>query len=86
MPTRDEVAREALALPPDDRAYIADVLEQSLTSGEFATVEIAKAWAAEIERRIDCHDRGESRAMDGESAIQRIRQYLAERRAAKANP
>jgi hypothetical protein len=53
MATRDEIAQQTLALPADDRAYVADVIEQNLTGGEFATAEIASAWAAEIERRID---------------------------------
>jgi putative addiction module component (TIGR02574 family) len=86
MATRDEIAQQALALPPDDRAYVADVIEQSLTGGEFATAEIASAWAAEIERRIDAYDRGEVQALDGETAVQRIRQYLASRRAGKSEP
>jgi hypothetical protein len=37
MPTRDANAQEGLALPPDDRTYIADVIKQSLTGGQFAT-------------------------------------------------
>jgi putative addiction module component (TIGR02574 family) len=86
MPTRDEIVQQALALSPDDRAYVADVIEQSLTGGEFASPEIAAAWAAEIERRIDAYDRGEIQALDAETAIQRLRRYLADRRAGKAMP
>jgi putative addiction module component (TIGR02574 family) len=84
MPTREEIAQQALALSADDRAYVADVIEQSLTGGEFATPEIASAWATEIERRINAYDRGEVKPLDAETAIERMRQYLADRRAAKS--
>ena len=86
MPTRDEIAQQALALPPDDRAYVADILEQSLTSEEFATTEIAHAWAAEITRRVESYDRGEIQALDATASIERIRRYLAERRTCRTNP
>ena len=64
MLNREQIAQEALALPPEDRTYLADVLEQSLTSGEFATSEIAAEWSAEIDRRIAAYDRGETAAVD----------------------
>jgi putative addiction module component (TIGR02574 family) len=86
MSNRDEIARQALALPPDERAYVADVIEQSLSSGDFATTEIAEAWAAEIERRIQAYDRGETHALDGQTSVERIRKMLADRRAGKATP
>ncbi len=85
MPTRDEIARQALALSPDDRAYVADIIEQSLTSGEFATKEIAHAWDAEITRRLEAYDRGEVQALDAVAAIERIRQYLVDRRTTRTN-
>ena len=45
MTPRDEIVQQAMALPPEDRAYVADMLEQSLSGGGFATPEIAAAWA-----------------------------------------
>ena len=85
MATREEIAQQALTLSPDDRAYVADVIEQSLGGGEFADPEIARAWAVEIGRRIESYDKGETVALDGNTAIERIRQYLADRRADKAS-
>lgn len=76
MRTREQIAQEALALPPEDRTCLADILEQSLASGEFATDEIAAEWAAEIDRRIAAYDRGETQAADTKEALERIRARL----------
>lgn len=83
MMNREEIAQEALALPPEDRTYLADVLEQSLTSGEFATPEIAAEWAAELDRRIAAYDRGETQGVEAKQALERIRARLEEHRSRK---
>jgi putative addiction module component (TIGR02574 family) len=83
MTTRDQIAEQALALPPEDRIYLADVLEQSLSGGEFATPEIAAEWAAEIDRRIAAYDRGETHGVDAQTALERIRTRLAAHRSRK---
>jgi putative addiction module component (TIGR02574 family) len=83
MSTRDDIARQALSLPPDDRAFLADVLEQSLAQ-EFTTPEIALAWTKEIDRRLDAYDRGEIQAVDAQTAIDEMRRKLAEHRAGTA--
>lgn len=80
MSDRNQIVKQALELAPEDRAYVADALEQSLTNEGFATPEIAAAWAEEIERRIAAHDRGEGQAAGALAAIGRMRQYLAEHR------
>lgn len=80
---REQIAQEALALPPEDRTYLADVLEHSLTSGEFATPEIAAEWAAELDRRIAAYDRGETQGIDSKQALERIRARLEEHRSRK---
>ena len=80
----EQIAQQALALGPEDRAYLANVLEQSLTSGGFATPEIAAAWSAEIDRRLDAHRRGEAQTTDADTALERIQQRLDEHRARKA--
>ena len=79
---RDEIARQALTLPPEDRAYVADVLERSLDTGTFATPEIAEAWSKEINRRIAAYDRGETTAVDIEISNARLREEFAARRGA----
>lgn len=40
MTLRDQIIQQALTLPPEDREYMADLLEGSLPVGEFRTVEI----------------------------------------------
>jgi putative addiction module component (TIGR02574 family) len=85
MTLREEIAQQALSLAPEDRVYLADVLEQSLASGSFATAELEAAWSAEIDRRIEAYDRGEVQAVDFETALARIRQHLADHRSRKVS-
>ena len=85
MTTREQIAQQALALAPEDRTYIADLLESSLSNGEFASQEVAAAWVAEIERRIDAYDRGATQATDVAVALERMRRTLEEHRTRKAN-
>jgi len=85
MTLRDQVLQEALALPPEDRVFLADHLERSLQHGEFASPEIAAAWTAEIDRRIEAYDRGELQASDATASIERMRSFLADHRARKVN-
>ncbi len=80
MLDREQIVQEALSLPPEDRTYVADALEQSLADGEFATPEIAAEWTAEIDRRIAAYDRGEVQAIDGKIALERLRARLEEHR------
>lgn len=80
MTTREEITQAALTLAPEDRAYVADVLEQSLDSGIFATPEIAAAWSEEIDRRIAAYDRGETKAIDFETSKRHLREALEAQR------
>lgn len=73
MSSCDEIVQQALALSPDDRAYVAELLEQSLTAGEFASPEIAAAWGVEIERRAQAYERGEMSGEDWHSVLCRLR-------------
>ncbi|HVX62911.1 MAG TPA: addiction module protein, partial [Pirellulales bacterium] len=69
MALRDEIVKQALGLPPEDRAYLAEKLEESLPHDGFSTPEIAEAWASEIDRRLDAYDRGESGAVEFDEAL-----------------
>ncbi|HEY3964252.1 MAG TPA: addiction module protein [Planctomycetaceae bacterium] len=80
MTAREQIAQQALALPIEDRLFLAELLEQSLTTDGFATPELATEWAAEVERRIVSYDRGETDAVDAETAMREMRQMLADRR------
>jgi len=73
MNVRDELARQALLLGPEDRVYLADLLEQSLAQGETPRG-IAAAWSEEIDRRIEAYDRGSAAADDFETSLAAIRQ------------
>ncbi len=84
MSSREQVLQEALALAPEDRAFVVDQLEQSLDKGGFASPEIAAAWVQEIGQRVAAYDRGEIQAEDAEVVLRRMRRFLAEHRLRKA--
>lgn len=86
MSTVEQLAQQALALGPEDRVYLANVLEESLSTGDFATPELAAAWSAEIDRRMAAYRRGEAQSTDADAALERIGQRLEEHRARKAAP
>ncbi len=75
MSTRaDTILGSALALPPDERAWLASELIASLDEGEDADVEAA--WAVEIERRIAEVESGEAKTVSWEDARTRIKSKL----------
>jgi putative addiction module component (TIGR02574 family) len=75
MSTRaDTILGTALALPPDERAWLASELIASLDEGEDADVEAA--WAVEIERRIAEVESGEAKTVSWEEARARIKSTL----------
>lgn len=76
MPTRDEITQQALALPVDDRAFLADMLEQSLCGNEWTQEEFASYWTAELDRRMAEHEHDPARAVDAETALAEMRQHL----------
>jgi putative addiction module component (TIGR02574 family) len=85
MTLREQVLQDALALPAEDRAFVAAQLDQSLPHGEFASPEVAAAWTAEIDRRIAAYDQGEAHAVEADESLTRMRRFLAEHQARKAN-
>ena len=64
----DKIIREALALPPEEREHIATVLLDSLPPEEWE-----RAWAAEVERRVEDLDAGRTRAIPGEEVFAKLR-------------
>lgn len=73
MTNRDQIVEQALSLAPEDRAFVADALEQSLSGGSFVSTEIAAAWAEEIGQRLAAYDRGDIQAADADVALVRLR-------------
>lgn len=66
-----ELAAKAAALAPQERSRLIDLLLVSLHEGPLADVEAA--WDQEVERRLDSHDRGETRSIDGEEVLAEAR-------------
>jgi putative addiction module component (TIGR02574 family) len=76
MSTRaDTILGTALALPPDERAWLAAELIASLEEAEDAGVEAA--WAEEIEKRIAEVESGEAETSTWEEARERVRATLS---------
>jgi putative addiction module component (TIGR02574 family) len=65
-PTVDELVARAEALPPGEFELLVMRLNDRLH--QFATPEIEAAWNAEIVRRLEAMDRGETNAIPWEEA------------------
>lgn len=63
--------REAMRLPPKDRALLADALLGSLDDEASRAVE--QAWADEAGGRLASYRRGEISAADGPAFLQELR-------------
>jgi putative addiction module component (TIGR02574 family) len=66
-----QLCEAVLALPRDERATIAAILADSLEEDDDP-VEVAKAWDAEIKRRVEAADRGEVSFISHEELWQRL--------------
>ena len=64
------VLNEAMGLPPNERALVAEQLLASLDSS--ASNSIDEMWAIEAERRIDAYDRGEINAISANEVFEKI--------------
>ncbi|MBN8441935.1 MAG: addiction module protein [Thauera sp.] len=65
MSTLERIAAEAMNLPAADRWRLIERLMFSLESDD----EIARAWAEEVERRIDAFERGHTSVTPVEDVI-----------------
>ena len=63
----DSVRSQALCLPTEQRAQLALELLESLHP--VPKEEEAARWAAEIQRRVNAHDRGEGEAMEWRQSV-----------------
>nr|VFJ87047.1 MAG: putative addiction module component, TIGR02574 family [Candidatus Kentron sp. H]VFJ88705.1 MAG: putative addiction module component, TIGR02574 family [Candidatus Kentron sp. H]VFJ94977.1 MAG: putative addiction module component, TIGR02574 family [Candidatus Kentron sp. H]VFJ96836.1 MAG: putative addiction module component, TIGR02574 family [Candidatus Kentron sp. H]VFJ97444.1 MAG: putative addiction module component, TIGR02574 family [Candidatus Kentron sp. H] len=66
----EKVLREALELPPVDRAGLIERLFRSFDSSGNGPVD--SAWATEVEARIDAYNRGEIDASPAEDVLARM--------------
>ena len=68
-----ELATRAQALPPEDRARLAEALLASL---DPHVAEVEKVWGVELRRRIDDIERGLVEAVPADEAFAQIRRAL----------
>ena len=67
------ILEAALALPPDERADLADKLWISL---DGYSDDIERAWLAECHRRVAACERGEMECIPAEEALRSVRESL----------
>ncbi|MEX2138846.1 MAG: addiction module protein [Pirellulales bacterium] len=78
MSTVNEVLSAAMALPPGDRAAIANRLFASLDEDEIQ-LEWHPEWAEELSARTNAIAEGTATFMDGKQAVKEIRESLTRR-------
>lgn len=66
-----KVISDALSLPPESRAKLAEQLLESLDDPKQR--EIDRLWADEAEDRIDAYERGELKAIPGQEVFRRLK-------------
>jgi putative addiction module component (TIGR02574 family) len=69
--TVEQIAEEALALPSEARALLADRLVESLDPAEEGYIQ--QIWAAEARRRRDDVRSGHVQTILGDEALERVR-------------
>jgi putative addiction module component (TIGR02574 family) len=72
--TLDQLAQEALALPTESRALLADKLVQSLDTEELGQID--RLWATEAKRRRDDVRQGRVQTIPGDEALTRVRRSV----------
>lgn len=65
---------EALALPAEERAALVDALSESLEP-----IDLSPEWHAEIQRRIDAIERGDTKLVPWDDVRARLRAKPTER-------
>ena len=73
--TVEQIADEALALPSEARALLADRLVESLDPAEDGY--IRQLWMREARRRVDEIRRGEVKAIPADEVFEQVRQAIA---------
>jgi putative addiction module component (TIGR02574 family) len=68
-----QVLQEALALPLAERSYLAERLLVSLDDDG----ELSPAWREELDARVQCRQRGETRSLTREEVSEHIETILA---------
>ncbi|HMH41987.1 MAG TPA: addiction module protein [Pyrinomonadaceae bacterium] len=69
--TVEQLAEQAMTLPGESRARLADLLVESLDAD--ALTDIDRLWLAEAKRRRDEVRSGEVKTIPGDEALRRVR-------------
>jgi putative addiction module component (TIGR02574 family) len=72
--TLDQITEEAMKLPADSKALLADKLVQSLESEDLD--EIQRLWSAEAIRRRDEIRSGQVQPVPGEQVLEEVRRLV----------
>lgn len=72
--TLDQITEEAMKLPADSKALLADKLVESLESENLD--EIQRLWSAEAIRRRDEVRSGQVKPIPGEEVMEEVRRLL----------
>ena len=72
--TLDQITEEAMKLPADSKALLADKLVESLESEDLD--EIQRLWSAEAIRRRDEIRSGQVRPIPGEEVLEEVRRLV----------
>ena len=72
--TIEQIAAEALTLPSEQRALLADRLVESLDAAEVSRID--RLWATEAKRRRDEVRDGSVKTIPGDEALARVRRSL----------
>lgn len=70
----ERLAKQALKLPSESRARLADLLVESLDADELGRID--QLWTAEAKRRRDEVRSGRVKAIPGDQARRRVRNAL----------
>ena len=71
--TEEQILNEAMALGPTDREALAGQLRTTIDRDDNRKA-VDAAWAAEVDRRLAAHDRGEIRASPPDEMFRRLRE------------
>ncbi len=72
--TVEQLAKQAMSLPTESRARLADLLVESLDAEELGRID--QMWIAEAKRRRDEVRAGRVKTIPGEKALRKVRNAL----------
>ena len=70
----DDLTKQALALPGETRAQLADILVESLEAADLGHIE--RLWLSEAKRRRDEVRSGISETIQGDDAMRQVRRSI----------